>query len=122
MDESVQHSFRSNLIDEVSQAIGSLIEAESGLLIALGRLWQAIESTPMPTPTPPSSSQDGLDPLTAEATHALHVPNLNTLCNYLFVAPPSENKDYVPNVHANVVEEGISFLKYVLILASISAG
>ncbi|KAF8446188.1 hypothetical protein L210DRAFT_2962011 [Boletus edulis BED1] len=42
MDNSVTHSFRSNLLDELEHATNSLIEGEAIMKRALGRLWQAI--------------------------------------------------------------------------------
>ncbi|KAG9314582.1 hypothetical protein JVU11DRAFT_5384 [Chiua virens] len=42
MDNSVTHSFRSNLLDELEHATNSLIEGEAIMKRALGRLWQVI--------------------------------------------------------------------------------
>ncbi|KAG8220022.1 hypothetical protein J3R82DRAFT_1033 [Butyriboletus roseoflavus] len=42
MDNSVTHSFRSNLLDELEHATNSLIEGEAVMKRALGRLWQVI--------------------------------------------------------------------------------
>ena len=42
MDNSVTHSFRSNLLDELEHATNSLIEGEAIMKQALGRLWQVI--------------------------------------------------------------------------------
>ncbi|KAF9243877.1 hypothetical protein BU15DRAFT_86305 [Melanogaster broomeanus] len=42
MDNSVTHSFRSNLLDDLEHATNSLIEGEAVMNRALGRLWQVI--------------------------------------------------------------------------------
>lgn len=42
MDKAVTHSFRSSLLDELEQATNHLIEGESTMKKALGRLWQVI--------------------------------------------------------------------------------
>ncbi|KIK98520.1 hypothetical protein PAXRUDRAFT_823817 [Paxillus rubicundulus Ve08.2h10] len=42
MDNSITHTFRSNLLDELELATNSLIEGEAVMKRALGRLWQAI--------------------------------------------------------------------------------
>lgn len=42
MDNSVTHSFRSHLLDELENATNSLIEGEAIMKRALGRLWQVI--------------------------------------------------------------------------------
>jgi len=44
MDPSVQHSFRSAMIGDINRAINNLIEGESAMKRAVGRLWQAIYS------------------------------------------------------------------------------
>lgn len=46
MDNSVTHSFRSNMLDELEHATNSLIEGEAILKQALGRLWQVINEDP----------------------------------------------------------------------------
>jgi hypothetical protein len=46
MDKAVTHSFRSSLLDELEQATNGLIEGESTLRRALGRLWQVISDGP----------------------------------------------------------------------------
>ncbi|KAJ7225821.1 hypothetical protein GGX14DRAFT_641218 [Mycena pura] len=42
MDKAVTHTFRSNLLDELENATNSLVEGESTMRRALGRLWQVI--------------------------------------------------------------------------------
>lgn len=42
MDKAVTHTFRSTLLDELEQSTNSLIEGESNIKKALGRLWQVI--------------------------------------------------------------------------------
>ncbi|KAF8845326.1 hypothetical protein BDN67DRAFT_961638 [Paxillus ammoniavirescens] len=42
MDNSITHTFRSNLLDELEHATNSLIEGEAVMKRALGRLWQVI--------------------------------------------------------------------------------
>ena len=46
MDQSVEHSFRSSLLDELEYATNSLIEGEVVMKRALGRLWQVINDDP----------------------------------------------------------------------------
>ncbi|KAL4069446.1 hypothetical protein J3A83DRAFT_4163415 [Scleroderma citrinum] len=46
MDQSVTHSFRSSLLDELEHATNSLIEGEAVMKRALGRLWQVINDDP----------------------------------------------------------------------------
>ncbi|KIJ68661.1 hypothetical protein HYDPIDRAFT_45899, partial [Hydnomerulius pinastri MD-312] len=46
MDNSVTHSFRANLLDELEHATNSLIEGEAIMKRALGRLWQVINEDP----------------------------------------------------------------------------
>jgi hypothetical protein len=59
MDPSVQHSFRSQMLNDISRAINNLIEGEATMKRAAGRLWQAVYS--MRTDDGPSSgpSDDG---------------------------------------------------------------
>jgi hypothetical protein len=46
MDPSIQHSFRSGMINDINKALTNLIEGEAALKRAFGRLWKAIEETP----------------------------------------------------------------------------
>lgn len=46
MDKSVTHTFRSRLLDELEQATNGLIEGETTLRRALGRLWQVMSEDP----------------------------------------------------------------------------
>lgn len=45
MDQSVQHSFRSPLLEDLEKATESLIEGEGALRRSLGRLWQLLSET-----------------------------------------------------------------------------
>ncbi|KZT06356.1 uncharacterized protein LAESUDRAFT_653898 [Laetiporus sulphureus 93-53] len=49
MDKAVTNSFRSRLLDELESATNSLIEGETALRRALGRLWQVMSEDPEPT-------------------------------------------------------------------------
>jgi hypothetical protein len=51
MDQSIQHSFRSDTIQDLNRAMGDLIEGEAGMKRALGRLWQTLDDVPTETPT-----------------------------------------------------------------------
>ncbi|KAH8100503.1 hypothetical protein BXZ70DRAFT_937537 [Cristinia sonorae] len=46
MDKSVTHTYRSDLLDELEQATNGLIEGETLLRRALGRLWQVMNEDP----------------------------------------------------------------------------
>ncbi|THH32330.1 hypothetical protein EUX98_g1860 [Antrodiella citrinella] len=46
MDKGVTHTYRSNLFDELEQATNGLIEGETVLRRALGRLWQVMNTDP----------------------------------------------------------------------------
>lgn len=46
LDKSVTHTFRSRLLDELEQATNGLIEGETTLRRALGRLWQVMSEDP----------------------------------------------------------------------------
>lgn len=46
MDKSVTHTYRSHLLDELEQATNSLVEGETALKRALGRLWHALGEDP----------------------------------------------------------------------------
>lgn len=46
MDKGVTHTYRSDLLDELEQATNGLIEGETLLRRALGRLWQVMNEDP----------------------------------------------------------------------------
>ena len=46
MDKATTHSFRSRVFDELEDSTNTLIEGETALRRALGRLWQAINEGP----------------------------------------------------------------------------
>ena len=46
MDKATTHSFRSRVFDELEDSTNTLIEGESALRRALGRLWQAMSEDP----------------------------------------------------------------------------
>ncbi|KZT40115.1 hypothetical protein SISSUDRAFT_983781 [Sistotremastrum suecicum HHB10207 ss-3] len=56
MDQSVQHSFRSPLLEDLEKATESLIEGEAALRRSLGRLWQLL-SEPEPSQAETTSMQ-----------------------------------------------------------------
>ncbi|KAF8140021.1 hypothetical protein EV363DRAFT_1392942 [Boletus edulis] len=74
MDNSVTHSFRSNLLDELEHATNSLIEGEAIMKRALGRLWQVInEDTSRRHPV------EEVIPKREEADGTILVPNAHKL-------------------------------------------
>jgi len=46
MDKSVTHTFRSSLLDELEQVTHDLVEGETVIRRALGRLWQVMNDDP----------------------------------------------------------------------------
>jgi len=42
----MQHSFRSEMMQDISRAIGNLIDGEAAMKRALGRLWHVLEDVP----------------------------------------------------------------------------
>lgn len=50
LDKSTTHTYRSHLLDEMEQVTNNLIEGETVLRRALGRLWQAVNEDPPKSP------------------------------------------------------------------------
>jgi hypothetical protein len=50
LDKSVRHTFSSNLLDELESATNGLIEGETTIKRALGRLWEVINEDPDRSP------------------------------------------------------------------------
>ncbi|KAF9498047.1 hypothetical protein BDN71DRAFT_1487720 [Pleurotus eryngii] len=103
LDKAVIHTFRSNLLDELEQSTNSLIEGETTMRRALGRLWQVInedsEDKTNHDPLVPKR-EDGDENTDEQDDHARRLaraPDLTPAANKIFIAPSHPNG--VPPLH-----------------------
>ncbi|KAH9921996.1 uncharacterized protein BXZ73DRAFT_51535 [Epithele typhae] len=90
MDKATTHSFRSRVFDELEDSTNTLIEGESTLRRALGRLWQVMNESPQEdedtrgSVIPKREDEDG-DPHESDNRFA-RAPDLTPAVNKLFLS------------------------------------
>lgn len=123
MDNSVTHSFRSNLLDELEHATNSLIEGEAILKRALGRLWQVInedagtrerveEVIPKREEADGNVGEDDLDSRLARSPE--FVPNAHKLfLSYAHDGPPVHDPSHFasPQMQQDTLEKSLATLR-----------
>jgi hypothetical protein len=104
MDPSVQHSFRSQMLNDIGRAINNLIEGEATMKRAVGRLWQAVYS--IRQEDGPSSGASGPgDDATRVQSQPPSLPNGDIFGGYK-TYPVQENGDVRPTMMEDV-DEGV---------------
>ncbi|TEB39366.1 hypothetical protein FA13DRAFT_1725355 [Coprinellus micaceus] len=102
MDKSVTHTFRSRLLDELEQATNGLIEGETTLRRALGRLWQAMSEDPdkkEKSSVVPKREEEDEQPQDPRAQRVARAPDLTPPTHKIFLishpngAPPGYDPD-----------------------------
>jgi len=123
MDNSVTHSFRSNLLDELEHATNSLIEGEAIMKRALGRLWQVIdedagkrhrveEVIPKREEADGNVGEDGLDSGLSRSPEL--VPNAHKLfLSYAHDGPPVLDPSHFasPQMQQDTLEKSLATLR-----------
>jgi len=123
MDNSVTHSFRSNLLDELEHATNSLIEGEAIMKQALGRLWQVInedagerhrieEVIPKREEADGNVGEDDLDGRLAHSPEL--VPNAHKLfLSYAHDGPPVLDPSHFasPQMQQDTLEKSLATLR-----------
>ncbi|KAI8995373.1 hypothetical protein BD414DRAFT_409709 [Trametes punicea] len=94
MDKAATHSFRSDVLDELEDSTNTLIEGETNLRMALGRLWQVMSETPDEVGVgtslvPKREDEDGGEDDT-ESGFA-RAPDLTPVAHKLFLSPNRES-------------------------------
>jgi len=123
MDKAVTHSFRSSLLDELEQATNGLIEGESTLRRALGRLWQAISDSPHGTSennslVPKREDQEGGDEQDEREQRLARGPDLTPSTHRLFLSthtngpPVFDPSQFVsPELQLETLEKSLATLR-----------
>ncbi|KAI0639144.1 hypothetical protein C8Q77DRAFT_1079690 [Trametes polyzona] len=93
MDKAATHSFRSDVYDELEDSTNTLIEGETGLRMALGRLWQVMSENPDEVGVgtslvPKREDEDAEDETESRFARA---PDLTPVVHKLFLSP---NREY----------------------------
>ncbi|PCH33393.1 hypothetical protein WOLCODRAFT_93417 [Wolfiporia cocos MD-104 SS10] len=109
MDKAVTSSFRSRLLDELETATNSLIEGETNLRRALGRLWQAMSEDPDEaagrTPVVPKREDEG-DEEDEREERLARAPDLTPVVHKLFLSVDPDGTQPAPEkphfVHPDV--------------------
>jgi hypothetical protein len=124
MDKAVTHSFRSSLLDELEQATNGLIEGESALRRALGKLWQAINDSPNSAPedsslVPKREEQEGGDEQDEREQRLARGPDLTPSTHQLFLSthanggpPVFDPSQFVsPELQLETLEKSLATLR-----------
>jgi hypothetical protein len=87
MDRAVTHSFRSPLLADLEAATNGLVEGETALRRALGRLWRAMSGADARTEVVPKrEDEDGGADDDEEAQRVARAPDLTPAAHRLFVS------------------------------------
>jgi hypothetical protein len=90
LDKSVTHSFRCGFLDDLEQATNGLIEDETNLRKALGRLWQVISESPDDTlraasPAPKQENEDEKSQEDDQESRTTRAPDLVPPVHKVFI-------------------------------------
>ncbi|KAF8922271.1 hypothetical protein CPB85DRAFT_1266700 [Mucidula mucida] len=101
MDKAVTHTFRSTLLEELEHSTNSLIEGESNMKKALGRLWQVISEDAEPRPPDrsvvPKREEDETDEMDDRAKRIARAPDLTPAIHRLFMFSSSSDVPIEPS-------------------------
>ena len=94
MDKATTHSFRSRVFDELEDSTNTLIEGETALRRALGRLWQAMSEDPDEAGqdeslVPKREDEDGEAP--GASSRLARAPDLTPVAHKLFLSPEAQS-------------------------------
>ncbi|EIW64518.1 uncharacterized protein TRAVEDRAFT_109933 [Trametes versicolor FP-101664 SS1] len=93
MDKAATHSFRSDVYDELEDSTNTLVEGETSLRMALGRLWQVMSEDPdevgVGTSLVPKREDEDDEDTEAENRFA-RAPDLTPVVHKLFLSPHRE--------------------------------
>ncbi|KAI0651593.1 hypothetical protein C8Q79DRAFT_45586 [Trametes meyenii] len=94
MDKAATHSFRSDVFDELEDSTNTLVEGETNLRMALGRLWQVMSENPEEVgvgtslvPKREDEESEDYDPKNRFA----RAPDLTPVVHKLFLSPNRES-------------------------------
>ncbi|KAI0034950.1 hypothetical protein K488DRAFT_76957 [Vararia minispora EC-137] len=88
MDRAVTHTFRSPLLSDLEAATNGLIEGETALRRALGKLWRAMSGVDARTEVVPKrEDEEGEDEEDEGAQRIARAPDLTPAMHRLFVTP-----------------------------------
>ncbi|CDO70271.1 hypothetical protein BN946_scf184942.g71 [Trametes cinnabarina] len=94
MDKAATHSFRSGVLDELEDSTNTLIEGETSLRMALGRLWQVMSETPnevgVGTSLVPKREDEDNEECDPDNRFA-RAPDLTPVAHKLFLSPNRES-------------------------------
>ncbi|KAI0336089.1 hypothetical protein GY45DRAFT_1316149 [Cubamyces sp. BRFM 1775] len=94
MDKAATHSFRSDVFDELEDSTNTLIEGETNLRMALGRLWQVMSENPdevgVGTSLVPKREDEDSDNHNPEGRFT-RAPDLTPVAHKLFLSPNRES-------------------------------
>ncbi|KAF8971516.1 hypothetical protein BDZ97DRAFT_1913989 [Flammula alnicola] len=125
LDKSITHTFRSSLLDELEHATNGLIEGETTMKRALGRLWQVMSEDP-DTKTGDASvvpkredEDEEPDELDGQARRVARAPDLTPSTHKIFLlsypseAPASHDPTHfaVPETQLNTLEKNLATLR-----------
>ncbi|KAH9853129.1 hypothetical protein C2E23DRAFT_823368 [Lenzites betulinus] len=93
MDKAATHTFRSNVYEELEDSTNTLIEGETSLRMALGRLWQAMSENPDEAEAgtslvPKREDEDGED--NEPDSRLARAPDLTPVAHKLFLSPNNQ--------------------------------
>ena len=93
MDKATTHSFRSRVFDELEDSTNTLIEGESVLRRALGRLWQVISEDPDDAGVGASlvPKREDEDEDEHDESRFARAPDLTPAVHKLFLSPNQES-------------------------------
>ncbi|KAG6837040.1 hypothetical protein H0H93_015903 [Arthromyces matolae] len=120
MDKAVTHSFRSNLLDELEHATNTLIEGETMMNRAMGRLWQVIneETDKIAKDTsliPKQEEENGVINEDDTEERIPHAPDLTPPMHKLFLPslsdPPDPSHFSVPEMQLDILEKSLATLR-----------
>lgn len=119
MDRAVTHSFRSSLLDELEQSTNDLIEGESTLRKALGRLWQVINQCPEDPPVSvllahKQEDDDKKDPESERESRLARAPDLSPAVHKLFLSsfPASDPSQFAsPELQQESLDKALATLR-----------
>nr|GAT49742.1 predicted protein [Mycena chlorophos] len=99
LDKDVTHTFRSTLLDELEQSTNELVEGESTLRRALGRLWQVLreETDGGSAPVVVAKREDEDDEQDDVAKRLSRAPDLTPSAHKLFLSQPDGPPVYDPS-------------------------
>ncbi|KAF9568563.1 hypothetical protein CPC08DRAFT_679683 [Agrocybe pediades] len=127
LDKSITHTFRSSLLDELENATNGLIEGETAMKRALGRLWQVMSEDPdtksigdaSMVPKREDVEDDEDDEMDDQARRVARAPDLIPPTHKIFLTsyppdaiPDAESSQYAtPEAQLAALEKNLATLR-----------